>query len=306
MTTPLVYLDQNIISLQSSGKVDLSRQTTVQMVYSKEHFAEISRSNTPAPFLQALDELSAKLLDLEMENWSLTGKATLIEDGTAEQHYQKYLGATNDVTFDNTLFNPMLAWICGGGNEDLLRSVPEKIFTQLQNLLEQLPNGMTPQLSVAMQAELEEMIESVIKNGNDIDHIRHHLGVGKGAAGDITGSNPLGLLWEKISPSLPDTTAEQIFGFAPVANEQSPPLTWFGIIRCCTILDILGYKAEGKKTRNPDKIPNVLSDATHIATGAYCSAIISHDKRLVARANAIYRFLSIDTQAVYLKLVSEV
>src|SRR5690554_4709044 len=100
MDTPLVYLDQNVVSLQLDGKIDLSKITSAQFVYSKEHFAEVRRADNPVPFLRTLDELSARLLDIEMANWELTGQAILLEARPAEEHFECYLNATNDVAFD--------------------------------------------------------------------------------------------------------------------------------------------------------------------------------------------------------------
>lgn len=305
MNMPLVYLDQNVVSLQLDGKIDLSRVTSAQFVYSKEHFAEIRRADDPVPFLRTLDELSARLLDIEMVNWELTGRAILLEVSAAEEHYQRYLNATNDVAFDTNLMNPFFAWVCGGGTEELLRELPEVFFDQLQGLLANVPEAMTPQLLTDLKASFHDMIESMIGTGNNIEDLREQFGLGKGAAGNITGDNPLQQLWDRISPRLPGITIDQFFGFNPLADGQTTPLTWQGIIGCCTVLDIVGYKAEGKKTRNVEKIPNVFSDAVHIATGAYCAAIISHDRRLTERARAIYEFRKINTEALRLELLPD-
>lgn len=301
MSLPLVYLDQNVISLQLPGNVDLSGIKSAQLVYSKEHFAEIRRANDPLPFLHTLDQLSARLLDIEMVNWEFTGRAVLKGADSAENYYQDYLDANEAVPVDSNLINPFLAWVCGGASAALLRELPGAFSSQLQRLLEQIPKQMAPEIPANMEEGFRDMIESMITSGNDIGDIREQLGVGKGAAGSITGDNPLGQLWEKVSPKVPGLTADQFFGFAPVVNGQTLPLTWQGIIGCCTVLDILGYQAEGKKTRNPEKIPNVLSDAAHIAAGAYCAAIVSHDSRLVKRAKAIYQFREIGTEAAYLE-----
>ncbi|MFY0663751.1 MAG: hypothetical protein JXQ97_03955 [Natronospirillum sp.] len=305
MTLPLVYLDQNIISLQLAGKIDLSGLTGMQWVYSKEHFAEISRSQNPVPFLQTLDSLSAKLIDLEIVNWEFTGEARLNEEINAERHYERYSDAIKTVPSIDTLFHPFHVWICGGDSEDALRSIPEKLAHHLKALADSLPDSTVLEGFYHFQSEFKQMIDAMIRSGNDIEEFRHQLGVGNGAAGSIKGDNPLGQLWEKVSPKMPGITSDEYFGFSSLPNEQQQPLTWFGIIKCCAILDVLGYAAEGKKTRNLDKIANVISDANHIATSAYCQAMISRDNRLVDRARAIYQFRNIGTQAIFLDLTPE-
>jgi len=72
---------------------------------------------------------------------------------------------------------------------------------------------------------------------------------------------------------------------------------YLGIIGCNAVLDILGFQAE-KKCRKLSKIHNVRSDAGHIAMGAFCSAILSEDKRLIKRAKAIYEYKCIGTSPI--------
>ena len=304
MGLPLVYLDQNIVSLQSTGVIDLSRVGGVQWVYSKEHFAEISRSENPEPFLNALDQLSARLLDLEMIGWELTGRASVIEYGTAHKHYQYYLDANTEVEIDQEIFSLIIAWFLGGATPEMLREVPARFARQHQGLIAQLPVEIAEMMPTGVEDDLRDMVDSMIEQGNDILRLREMLGVGKGAAGSITGDNPLAQIWERIAPNLAGITAEQFFHFAPLETEKAPPITWLGIIGCCMALDIVGYKAE-KKARNPEQVPNILSDAAHIAAGAYCSLIVSRDRRLVDRARAIYRFRGIGTEAAYLELDTE-
>lgn len=304
MMLPLVYLDQNIVSLQSTGRIDLSRFNEVQWVYSKEHFAEIARSEHPEPFLDALDQLSAKLLDLEMIGWELTGRVNLVEGGTAHGHYQDYLNANAEVELDEGIFSLFIAWTLGGATPEMLRELPARFDEQLQRLMARLPREVADLMPAGVEDDLLGMVDSMIEQGNDIGRLRELLGVGKGAAGSITGDNPLAQIWERIAPNAAGLSVEQFFGFAPLEIGKAAPVTWLGIIGCCIALDIVGYKSE-KKARRPERVTNILSDAAHIAAGAYCSLIISRDRRLVDRAKAIYQFRGIGTEAVYLELDTE-
>lgn len=158
---PLVYIDQNIISLQLEGKIDLSRvNEKAQLVYSTEHFAEIKRSNNPIPFLQTLDRLSARLLELEIKQWSLTGNAVLLAEAPAEEHYNRYLEAINNTGWDDSLFHPFLSWVCGGDTEALLRHMPEKFFNQLERLIENLPIPTRPDIAENTRSESTSILDS--------------------------------------------------------------------------------------------------------------------------------------------------
>lgn len=304
MPLPLAYLDQNVVSLQSTGVIDFSGVSGVQWVYSKEHFAEISRSNDPGPFLDALDQLSARLLDLEMVGWELTGRVNLAEGGTAYAHYQDYLDANADVEVDEGVFSLFIAWSLGGATPEMLRELPDRFAGQLQKLMARLPKDIANLIPAGVEDDLRDMVDNMSQQGNDIVRLRELLGVGKGAAGSIVGENPLAQIWELVAPNVAGLSAEQFYYFSPLEEEKAPPITWLGIIGCCMALDIVGYKSE-KKARKPERVPNILSDAAHIAAGAYCSLLVSRDRRLVERAKAIYQFRGISTEVAYLELDGE-
>jgi hypothetical protein len=65
-------------------------------------------------------------------------------------------------------------------------------------------------------------------------------------------------------------------------------------------MDFVGFQAE-KKCRKIDKIPNIRSDAEHIAMGAFCTAILSEDKRQIRRAKAIYEYKGINTLPILIE-----
>ena len=74
MSTPLVYIDQNIIGIKLQGHINLSKRDDLKWVYSKEHFAEIKRADDPEKYLDVLNKIGAIMLDLILdENWKITG-----------------------------------------------------------------------------------------------------------------------------------------------------------------------------------------------------------------------------------------
>lgn len=293
MNKPLIYIDQNILGLQVEGIIDLAKIDEVQWVYSKEHFAEIRRSDNPQKYLEALKYINAKLLELELANWKITGSAKLNEAGSPEEKYAEYLEATAQVEFNKCLFDAFQVWVNGGGDEKSLRSVPEQFLSQIQALNELLPTELRVQPSKDANSGFSKMIEQMVSSGNDINKTREMLDGGKGRFGSITGENRLLQIWEIIKPRCGSFTSDQFFGFDPPIKHgyDSVPL-FLGIVSCCAVLDIIGFQAE-KKIRCLEKIQNVRSDATHIGMGAYCAAIMSADRRLAKRAKAIYEYKKI-------------
>ena len=62
----------------------------------------------------------------------------------------------------------------------------------------------------------------------------------------------------------------------------------------CMGLDIFGYKSEGK-----DKsIMNIDADAAHIFMAGHCDYLVSNDRKLCAKANALYRKFNYQTQVI--------
>jgi hypothetical protein len=303
MSSPLVYIDQNIIGLQLQGVMKLCKRDDLIWVYSKEHFAEIRRSNEPERYLSVLNDIDAKMLDLVLdENWQITGEARLIEHGTPYQHYDNYIEAIGDVEFDDTIFDPFQVWVNGGGDEGSLKELSDNFAQQILQITSDLPFDTTEMIDKfeSIKPEFDLMVNELISNGNDIKKTRSALGDGKGTIGSISGEQQIKQIWEIVSSTMggADITCDQFFGFDPIDKQgyDSWPM-YLGIIGCNSVMDILGFQAE-KKCRKLNKVHNVRSDAGHIAMGAYCSAILSEDRRLVRRAKAIYEYKNIASSAI--------
>ncbi len=182
MSIPLVYIDQNIIGLQLLGHINLSKRDDMKWVYSKEHFAEIKRADDPEKYLNVLNEIGAKMLDLILdENWKITGEARLIEDLTPFENYQNYIEAIGNAGFDETIFDPFQVWINGGGDEGPLKELSDNLANQVLQLTSDLPyntTGMPNKIGV-IKPELDSMVDDMISNGNDIKKLELHLVIKK-------------------------------------------------------------------------------------------------------------------------------
>ena len=303
MSKPLIYIDQNIIGMQLDGSIDLTKCTGLCLVYSKEHFAEIRRSVNANRYLEELEKINAKLIDLELIDWKITGRAKLIKHGTPSQHYDAYLNAIDEVEFDQNLFDPFQAWVNGGGDEGLFKQLPEKIAEQVLSLTTgfQYNDEKVIEKLNALEPDFKSMIEQMIDHGNDVKKYREAFGYGKGVIGCISGKNQIDQIWNIIGPACPEISCDRFFGFDPIDKQgyESWP-AFLGIVGCCAVMDMVGFQAE-KKCRKLHKIPNVRSDSGHIGMGSFCSAILSVDKRLIKRAKAIYEYKNIGTSAVLLK-----
>ena len=301
---PFVYIDQNVLGFQLDGKINFSGISGLRFVYSKVHFAEIRRSQNPESYLRALRDIGATLLELQMDNFKFTGSATLVEEGFPEEHYSRYMESIGEVNFDEGIFDPFQVWVNGGGNADLLRSLPNRFLAQLQTLNEYLPEDLRLCKEHISDVMFSDTLEQMIADGNDVENKRAALGGMKGRFGSIKGENQILQIWKIIKPFLPscsNLTSDHFFGFEPIPGIENEPVSiYLGIVRCCAVLDILGFKAE-KKSRRIEKIANVRSDAAHIGMAAFCQALLSSDRRLTERAKAIYQYKGIGTVPLILE-----
>ena len=303
MSKYLVYLDQTIISRHVDGVLNITMQPDFHWVYSREHFVEIRRSYDFESYLQVLENIDAKLLELDLnDERRMTGSARFVENGTPAEYYDKYLKSCEEVPFDDTLFDSILVRANGGDDKGELQKFPDTLVNQVASVLENNPvNDLNKtKFSSALKSLLKDSIELFGQQDNDVLKMREALGNEKGSFGAITGNNQILKIWDIVGKKNPDLTCEQFFGFDP-ADKQGYELwpIYLGIIGCCTVMYIIGFQAE-KKSRKIEKIPNTRSDANHIAMGAFCTAIISGDERMAKRASAIYEYKSIGARALYL------
>ena len=98
MSKYLVYLDQTIISRHVDSVLNITIQPDFHWVYSRENFAEIRRSYDFESYLQVLENIDAKLLELDLnDERRMTGSARFVENGTPAEHYDKYLKSCEEV-----------------------------------------------------------------------------------------------------------------------------------------------------------------------------------------------------------------
>lgn len=76
---------------------------------------------------------------------------------------------------------------------------------------------------------------------------------------------------------------DQFFGFDPVDKQGydvwSP---YLGIVGCYTALNFVGYGTD-KGIADPKSLPNIMSDAAHIAIASFCDAVMSERQTVLQK-----------------------
>lgn len=302
----LIYLDQNILGLCAEGTISIRAEENQTFIYSDEHYREIARSSTPEPFLEIIQKLKARRLRIQMdESRKMTGNAIIGGEVDVAADYRFFLETIAEHPPLEDSFDPLLSWINGGENEEVHEEMAEEQRRQLHQLIQPL-NSLEAHRCIEESADaFQETVTEMTAQDNDIQKNRNRLGVGKGKIGNLDTETALEKIWSIIGPKCGEMTARQFFGFDPQEWNPEPKIPlYLGICSCCAVLDVLGYQAE-RKARQLDKMPNIRSDASHLGAASFCHRLVSADRRLIARAKAIFSFVGIEVQTTLVTVSSE-
>jgi len=295
-----VYLDQNVVSKIACNPDLPVLDEQCLFVYSNVHFSEIARSDEPNKYLDALERIDAKYIELFLDDeFRFTDQAILHLDGTPLEHYEKHLRNRSVNNINDGIFNPFIAWVNGGKDVKSLSELPNEIINEFNSIIADTTQEKQAELN-SIVYDFKKNIDDMINHGNNIIHIRSELGNVKGKISNISGSNVIKKIWDILKEHNSNRTCDEFFGFDPILKQgyEKWPLI-LSIISCCSVMDIIGYQSE-QKCRKLQQIPNIMDDASHIAMASFCDFIVSIDKRLVKRAEAIYEYKNIPTKTVLL------
>jgi len=304
----IIYLDQCILGYLSDKIVSLLEGDEYHYIYSDIHFQEFSHHKDPSLFLNVLKEINGKYLKLELdERFNYTGNANIYE-GDPSVHFQDYKQNLSGLNFDPQFLNPLILWVNGANNREAVEQLPSDIQLQFSELLKKigLDNETTSTQTKDLQRGYDELSKLFLKEESDIDNTYKAL-TPYGAASNSQEENPLAYIWENlIAKEIKNSmTSEQFYGFEPLPGQEDCKL-YYQIIKCCQMLDNIGFYAE-KKRRKADKLPNVLADSAHIANAiCFCHVLVTADKKLAQRASAISQYKNRDLRIIYFDPVSHI
>lgn len=295
-----VYLDHNIVDDISKGDLSLKSSGEVVWIYSYESFCEIRRSGNGDRFLDALESIKARRLELTLDdNFRMTEAAQIFEYKSPHEEYNSYLEAVSDCEIDQSSNLEFMARLFGAENNAALFSHTSSLENNIRALLE--PHGLydeeTKTKVERIRAELTQFINGPLQNIGSLETTREAFGTHKGRAGNLASlENPIQEIWDLVKKSANRLTPDQYFGFDPIDKQGYGNWPMFlGIVGCHTMLNILGFRPDDGLTKTDD-IPGILSDGSHIGHAAYCQGLLSRDRKLLVKARAIYRYKNIATQ----------
>jgi hypothetical protein len=316
---PLIYLDHNICD--SFTKNELQELKTLilesfQVAYSNENLKEIARSPEYSNnFLKVLSELNAYYMEIVLDkNWNITDRMRFYNI-SPQIAYNEQLKNTRD--FDSINFDQFLHKLLGSRNT----SSYNEIIGEIQNSLDSMLDGLDTYDNIFKLVishlrkhahhtfeQLKAQIDATIPNDikfNATNALRQEAGMGPAVLNNIQGRGVLKRIFEMMK-SFPGISKVQNF-FLGMENDEitrlvNPNKTIYQTIcGLYTFLEMLGYLSD-RRLKKEERFLAFQSDQLHVANAAFTKAVFTRDKPLAMKAGAIYEYLGIGTNIVYIDI----
>jgi nitrogen regulatory protein PII-like uncharacterized protein len=300
---PTIYADMNVYRYVACGDMSINDPDRFIWVYSHVHLDEIQR-NGNKDALEGMKLLRAvELCDVLNEKFQSVGELTLRDYIDPYESFAHYLNITSDYKNIGDYMVEHLIRSFGADNFKELSKAPYQLREEIERLTSDFNNKAREEILKKVSVVSEEMSESIEKHFKirmPIDKTRNAFGVTSQDRKKIEKSHsPIDDVWDLISPTIPNITKNQFFGFEPIPGIKGVQHTQNGAISgAYIILNMLGINPdEGLAKR--EKIKNIISDSQHAGMASYCNVLVSADRAFTNKARCIYTYLGIITNILY-------
>lgn len=300
--SPTIYADMNIYRYVAYGDILIKDPDRFLWVYSHVHLDEIFRNgNTDA--LDGMKVLGAiEISDILDVDFQSVGNIVLREYIDPNDRYEQHLKAISGYENTSDLMVEQLIRSFGADNFDKLSKTPDQMCDEIDRITGNLDKDTRKELiekAKTVSIEMKESIEKHLSDRIPIDKTRRAMGITSEDRKSVEGSHsPIDEIWKIISPSVPNISKDQFFGFEPIQGIEGVQHTQHGSIAGAHIvLNMLGISPD-KGLAKRDKIKNIMSDGQHVGMASYCNALLSADQRFTNKARAIYTYLGNITNAL--------
>lgn len=333
---PLVYLDHNILDLfVKKGITPAWAEVTAinQVTYSETTLEEIKNSvGFENQFLAILDKLNAIYIQHYPESSAEQGGQVKLLDGSAFHHFKEHVDASdyNYLTESMTQFQFKLAGGRKGENVSKVlneqRNAAAKLGDNFQNLVDGLqPEEFSEAAALGISREtlfslsamvgeglnlaINQLEKTIVKNHpqtenwNSIEDFRNALKVGPSRLNNLKPPKIIEQIWELVKkPISMSIEVHSVDEFLELVLNPSNPEKPLEMNKKAAVLynflNSLGYWADSKQNQeNPFKA--TLKDNNHVMWACFTNALITADERLAKKASAVYEYLGIKTDVIY-------
>lgn len=300
---PIIYADMNIYRYLACGDISIIEPERFIWVFSHVHLNEIHR-NGNKDALEGMKLLHAvKISDILNNQFQSVGNITLSDYVDPHAIYEQHLNTIAGYEGVTDLMVEHLIRSFGADNFKELCATPDNMRNEIEritNIIDDERRQPILEKASLASAEMKASIEKHLKNKMPIDKTRSALGITSEFRKSIEQStSAIDEVWSLLSPSVPNITKDQFFGFEPMPWVEGIQHTQHGAISSAHIvLNMIGISPD-KGLAKRDKIKNVMSDGQHIGMGSYCNVLLSSDRGVINKAKCIYSYLKNATNAVY-------
>ena len=293
----------NVFRYLACGDISIVEPERFKWVYSHVHLDEIHR-NGNQDALKGMKLLKAvEIFDVLNHEFQSEGNIVIRDFIDPYLRYEQHLEAIAGYEGTSDLMVEHLLRSFGADNFKELSETPEKMRTEIERITSIIPNEKRDKLmdkASIVSNEMKDTIEKYQKNRMPIDKTRSALGVTSENRKSIEKSkSAIDEVWDLISPSIPNITKNQFFGFEPIPGNEGVQHTQHGAISgSYIVLNMIGISPD-KGLAKRDKIKNVISDGQHAGMASYCNALVSADRGIINKSSCIFSYLNNITNALH-------
>lgn len=298
-----LYADMNVFRYVAYGDVQILAPDEILWVYSYVHLNEIVR-NGNKDALEGIKLLKAvEIADVLNHSFESVGNVVLRNYVDPYERYEEHLEAISGLGDHEDLMIEYLLRFFGADNFTELSLTLKKLRKEVNRLTSNLEGETRVDLlnrAEKVSKEMKESIDTHLKERRPIDKTRSEMGLTSEIRKKTENSeSPIDELWKILEPSVRGLTKNQFFGFEPVPGVEGVQHTQHGAITGShVVLNMLGFSPDTGLAKRK-KIKNIISDGQHVGMASYCNGLISADKRLCNKANAVYKYLGSYTKALW-------
>lgn len=300
---PIIYADMNVFRYLACGDISILEPDGFIWVYSHIHLDEIHR-NGNRDALEGMALLKAvEICDVLNQDFQSEGNIIIRDYMEPYSRYEQHLEAVAGYEGVADIMVEYLIRSLGADNFKELSQTPEQMRNEIERITSIIPDERREDLvekASEVSKEMEVTIEKHLKNRMPIDKTRSALGVTSESRKAIEKSeSAINEVWDLISPSIPNVTKNQFFGFEPIPGIEGVQHTQHGAISgAYIVLNMLGISPD-KGLAKRDKIKNIMSDGQHAGMASYCNALVSADRGVINKSSCIFSYLNNITNALH-------
>jgi hypothetical protein len=300
---PIIYADMNVFRYLACGDISILEPERFKWVYSHVHLDEIHR-NGNQDALEGMKLLNAvEICDVLNQDFQSESNIVIRDFIDPYLRYEQHLEAIAGYEGVSDHMVEHLIRSFGADNFKELSETPEQMKNEIERITNIIPDERRNKLidkASTVSIDMKDTIEKHLKNRIPIDKTRSALGITSENRKSIEKSkSAIDEVWNLISPSIPNITKNQFFGFEPIPGIEGIQHTQHGAISgAYIVLNMLGISPD-KGLAKRDKIHNVMSDGQHAGMASYCNALVSADRGIVNKSSCIFSYLNNITNALH-------